>query len=273
MNSSASPAAFAARLRNRERLVGYWIALDHPVGTERIAGLGYDYVGVDGQHGVVDQPGWQSAMMAIDARGLSAGVLRVPSSDPAVLGAALDTGARAVIVPMVDSAEEASLAVRACRHWPTGIRSLSGPVRAELRVGAAPAEIDDAVACIVMIETAGALNDLERICATPGLDAVYVGPADLSIALGGRFFGDPRVEGELAAAMSTIVDAAARAGIACGVHCLDGASAAKRLEDGFTFATVSSDITHLQEIAATHLAAATATPTGSDLSPAHSASG
>lgn len=251
-----TPESFAARLRGRERLIGYWIALDNPAGTERIAGLGYDYIGVDGQHGVLHQPGWQAAMLAVDARGRSAGVIRVPSPDPVAIGIALDTGARAVVVPMVESAEEALTVVRACRHHPKGTRSLGGPVRAELRLGSVPAEIDERVACIVMIETAAALEDLEAICATDGLDAVYVGPADLSAALGARWFGDPAAAGDLEAALARITDAARRHGIACGIHVLDGAGAAKRLTEGFTFATVSSDITHLQQAAAAHLASA-----------------
>ncbi|MER5571379.1 aldolase/citrate lyase family protein [Streptomyces goshikiensis] len=256
--ATPGPAGFARRLRERERLVGYWIACDNPAGTERIAGLGYDYVGVDGQHGVMHQPGWQTAMLAIDSRGRSAGLIRVPSADPVAIGVALDTGARGVVVPMVDTADQALTAVRACRHHPAGTRSLAGPVRGELRLGSVPAEIDDETACIVMIETAAALENLEAICATPGLDAVYVGPADLSAALGARYFGDPSAAGDLEAALKRVTAAAARRGIACGIHCLDGQSAAVRLSEGFTFATVSSDITHLQQIAAAHLAAANA---------------
>lgn len=255
-SAAAGPDGFARRLRGRERLVGYWIACDNPVGTERIAGLGYDYIGVDGQHGVMHQPGWQAAMLAIDSRRQSAGLIRVPSADPVAIGMALDTGARGVVVPMVDNAEQTLTAVRACRHHPVGTRSLAGPVRGELRVGSVPAEIDDEVVCIVMIETAAALENLDAICATPGLDAVYVGPADLSAALGARYFGDPSAAAALETALETIADTARRAGLACGIHCLDGESATKRLAEGFTFATVSSDITHLQQTAAAHLAAA-----------------
>ncbi|MFD3557445.1 HpcH/HpaI aldolase/citrate lyase family protein [Streptomyces goshikiensis] len=256
--SAPGPAGFARRLRGRERLVGYWIACDNPAGTERVAGLGYDYIGVDGQHGVMHQPGWQAAMLAIDSRRRSAGIIRVPSADPVAIGVALDTGARGVIVPMVDTAEQARTSVRACRHHPAGTRSLAGPVRAELRLGSVPADIDDEVACVVMIETAAALENLDAICATPGLDAVYVGPADLSAALGARYFGDPAAADALEAALRRVTDTARAAGIACGIHCLDGESAAKRLTEGFTFATVSSDITHLQQVAAAHLAAAAA---------------
>ncbi|WP_445282509.1 HpcH/HpaI aldolase family protein [Streptomyces sp. DSM 118148] len=257
MTSVSHPdPGFAARLRRREPLVGYWISLDSPVATERIAGLGYDYIGVDGQHGVIHQPGWQAAMLAVDARGRSAGLIRVPSADPVAIGVALDSGAQGVIVPMVENAEQARTSVRACRHHPAGSRSLGGPVRAELRLGSVPAEIDDRVACIVMIETATALDDLDAICATEGLDAVYVGPADLSAALGARWFGDPAAADALEAALRRITETAHRHGIACGIHVPDGESAAKRLAEGFTFATVSSDITHLQQAATAHLRAA-----------------
>ncbi|MDT0346885.1 HpcH/HpaI aldolase family protein [Streptomyces litchfieldiae] len=253
---TGGPESFVARLRRRERLVGYWIACDNPIGTERVARVGYDYIGVDGQHGVMSVTGWQTAMLAVDAGQRAAGVIRVPSVDPIAIGAALDAGARAVIVPMVNTPEEAAVAVAACRHWPNGTRSLGGPVRAELRLGSVPGELDEAVACVVMIETAAALENLEEICATPGLDAVYVGPADLSVALGGRYFGDPEVEANLGKALIRITEAAERAGVACGIHCMDGAAAARQLGEGFTFATVSSDITHLAQIAAAHLAAA-----------------
>ncbi|CAL9624799.1 4-hydroxy-2-oxo-heptane-1,7-dioate aldolase (plasmid) [Streptomyces sp. enrichment culture] len=249
---------FSARLRRREPLVGYQVRLDSPVAVERIAGLGYDYVEVDGRHGVVHQPGWQVAMLAVDARGRSAGVIQVPSPDPVAIGAALDAGARGVIVPMVENAEQARNAVRACRHRPAGTRSPGGPVRAELRMGSVPSEVDDRVACIVMIETAAALEDLDAVCATEGLDAVYAGPAGLSAALGARRPGDPAAAGALEAALEEIARAARRHDIACGIHVPDGDSAAKRLAEGFTFATVSSDITHLEQAAATHLRAARA---------------
>jgi 4-hydroxy-2-oxoheptanedioate aldolase len=107
-----------------------------------------------------------------------------------------------------------------------------------------------------MIETLAALTDLEKICATPGLDGVYLGPADLSVALGGRHFGDPQVQPALLEATAAVAEAARQAGIAAGIHCMDGQSAAQWLSDGYTFATISSDITHLEQAAAAHLAAA-----------------
>ncbi|GGK73961.1 HpcH/HpaI aldolase family protein [Mangrovihabitans endophyticus] len=251
-----STDGFAARLRDRQTLIGYWMSADSPVLTERIATVGYDYVGVDGQHGVPSPGTWPLLMMAVDAGQVSAGVLRVPSADPILIGAALDAGARAVVVPMVDTPQQAAVAARACRHWPHGTRSLAGPVRAELRMGSVPAALDEAAGCIVMIETAAAYRNLAGICATPGVDAVYIGPADLTIALGGRHVGDPEAAGALERALKEVAGAAAEHGVAAGIHCPDGRTAAARLAQGFTFATVSSDVTHLHQAAAGHLAAA-----------------
>lgn len=153
-----------------------------------------------------------------------------------------------------NNAEDAAAAVSHCRYPPHGVRSC-GPRRAGLRVGPRPAESDRAVACVVMIETAGALENLDEICAVPGLNGVYVGPSDLTLALGGRFPGDPDVADAFADATARIAAAAARAGIAAGFHCPDGATAAARLAEGYTFATVSSDLVHLEQAAA-HLKAA-----------------
>jgi 4-hydroxy-2-oxoheptanedioate aldolase len=243
---------FTSRLRAREQVLGYWVVCDNPVSTERIARLGYDYVCADGQHGLMDYAGMLRAMQAVDAAGTAAGLIRVPVNDAAWIGRALDAGARGVVVPLVNTATEAAAAVRACRYPPVGARSY-GPVRSGLRVGPAPAEANDQVACIVMIETLDGLANVDDICATEGLDAVYVGPSDLTLAVGGSAPGDPVVADKFADALSTVVAAARRAGVACGMHCPDGATAASRLDAGFTFATVSSDLNHLERAAADHL--------------------
>ncbi|RNG39113.1 HpcH/HpaI aldolase family protein [Streptomyces botrytidirepellens] len=249
---NTSPADFASRLRARRRILGYWVVLDNPVGTERLAGLGYDYICVDAQHGLLDYKGTLAAMTAVDARGSAAGMVRVPANDDFWIGQALDAGARGVIVPLVNTAEQAAAAVSACRYPPLGVRSY-GPMRSGLRVGPTPAEANEQVACIVMIETAEALDNTVEICATEGLDGVYIGPSDLTIALGGRTSTDPSVAERFDAALTKVAQAAEAAGIAAGIHCPDGATAAERLARGFTFATVSSDLVHLEQAAATHL--------------------
>jgi 4-hydroxy-2-oxoheptanedioate aldolase len=234
---------FAARLRGRQTIIGYWISTDNPPATERIAGNGFDYVCLDLQHGLLDYHGMVAGLMAIDAGG-SNGVVRVPANDVSWIGKALDAGARAVIVPLVNTAEEAARAASACRYPPDGIRSF-GPVRSAIRIGSDPRTAGERVACIVMIETAEGLANAAAIAATPGIDAVYIGPADLSIGIGG---GSPQhgwTLPEFGQALTTIQEAAAAAGVGCGLHTNDGQAAADALAQGFTFVSISSDLSHL----------------------------
>ncbi|WP_406690048.1 aldolase/citrate lyase family protein [Saccharopolyspora sp. ID03-671] len=249
-----SAAEFARKLRARERVVGYWIVLDNPIGTERIARLGYDYVAVDAQHGLLGYSGLLNAMMAIDAGGASVGLTRVEANDPAAIGHALDAGSSGIIVPLVDTAEDARAAVEATRYPPRGRRSY-GPMRSGLRIGPRPAEADESVVLLAMIETPEGLANVREICATEGIDGVYVGPSDLCLAVGGAYPGDPAVAEEFEQAVADVQRAAAEAGIAAGIHTSDGATAARRLEQGYTFASVASDLTHLERVAGEHLAA------------------
>jgi 4-hydroxy-2-oxoheptanedioate aldolase len=248
-------AEFARKIRNREKAIGYWVVLDAPVATERIARLGYDYVALDGQHGLIGYSGILNGMMAVDAGGRSVGVVRVEANDPTAIGRALDAGAGAVIVPLVDTAADATAAVAATRYPPQGARSY-GPMRSGLRVGPKPAEANASTLVIAMIETPQGLANVEAICATPGLDAVYVGPSDLCLAVGGAFPGDPEVADAFEAAVASVRQAAESAGIAAGIHTPNGATAAQRLAEGYTFASISSDVVHLEQVAGQHLATA-----------------
>ncbi|WP_020576574.1 HpcH/HpaI aldolase family protein [Actinopolymorpha alba] len=248
-------ADFAARIRRREKAIGYWVVLDAPIATERIGRLGYDYVALDGQHGLLGYSGILTNLLSIDAGAQSVGLVRVESNDPTPIGRALDAGAGGVIVPLINTAAEAAAAVSATRYPPFGVRSY-GPMRASLRIGPRPDEANASTLVFAMIETSQGLANVEAICQTPGLDGVYVGPSDLSLAVGGAFPGDPSVADEFEAALHTIRDAARSANVAAGIHTLNGEAAAKRLAEGFTFASVASDLTHLEQAARTHLSLA-----------------
>lgn len=247
-----SAADFATRLRNRERIVGYWSVIDSPVSTEWVAHVGWDYIALDLQHGLIGYDGMLRGLQAIDSAAGPAGVVRVEANDPTYIGKALDAGARMVIVPLVDSAEDAARAVSAARYPPTGIRSY-GPMRSQLRVGPVPAESNRDTAVVAMIETPDGLANVEAICAVTGLDGVYVGPSDLRLAVGGASTTDVSVDDAFEAALVRVQKAAAAAGIAAGIHTAAGDDAARRLAQGYTFATVSSDLTHLRNASAVHL--------------------
>jgi 4-hydroxy-2-oxoheptanedioate aldolase len=251
-----SAAEFAAKLRGRERVVGYWAALDAPPATERIAALGYDYVCLDGQHGYLGYDGLRNGLLAVDAApGSAVGLVRVEANDITPIGRALDAGAVGVIVPLVDTAADAADAVASVRYPPVGRRSYA-PNRSALRIGAKPADANAGTVVIAMIETASALSEVDAICATAGLDGVYVGPSDLSLAVGGAFPMDPAIMPRFEDAVRRVREAARHAGIAAGIHVPDGATAARRLAEGFTFASIASDLAHLEAAARGHLEAA-----------------
>jgi 4-hydroxy-2-oxoheptanedioate aldolase len=241
-------------MRSREKLIGYWSVLDAPVATERLSLLGYDYVAIDMQHGLVDYGGLVSSLMAVDA-GRAAGVVRVGANDATLIGRALDAGAAAVIVPLVNSADDAARAVSAARYAPVGVRSY-GPMRSGLRIGPTPRVADDQTAVVAMIETTAGLAAVEDIAQTPGLTGLYVGPSDLTIALGGGTSTDSAVAPEFEAALARVAAAAAAADIAAGIHTPSGEVAHLRLGQGFTFASIASDLTHLEAAARAHLDAA-----------------
>jgi len=232
-----------------------------PVAMERVARLGYDYVCFDAQHGLMGYSQIRDGLMAVDAgAGLgpgprTEGIVRVAENSPTAIGRALDAGASGVIVPLIDTAGQAAAAVSAVKYPPLGRRSY-GPMRSQLRVGPVPEEANAATWLAAMIETPLGLRNVEAIAATPGLDALYVGPSDLAISLGARFPGDPEAVQAFDAALSRVLAAARGAGIAAGIHTASGEEASRMLGRGFDFASVSSDLVHLEQAAAGHLEAA-----------------
>jgi 4-hydroxy-2-oxoheptanedioate aldolase len=250
-------AEFAAKVRRRETVVGYWVVLDSPTSTERLARVGYDYVCLDAQHGLFGYSGMLAGLTAVDVGGQSVGMVRVGGNEPATIGRALDAGAAGVIVPLVNSAEEAARAVAAAKYPPAGIRSY-GPGRKLSGVGPLPAEINDAVTVLAMIETAEGLASVEAIAATPGLDGLYIGPTDLTIGLGGAGLGDTSVADAFESALARVRRACSDRGIAAGLHTPSGEAAAKRISEGFTFVTVAGDLGHMEAAAQAHLEVARA---------------
>jgi 4-hydroxy-2-oxoheptanedioate aldolase len=246
------------RAKDKEPIFGFWSVLDAPAANERMARLGYDYVCLDAQHGLMGYSGMLQNLMAIDAGHGAAGVVRVGGNDSAAIGRALDAGARGVIVPLVNNAAEAQAAVRASRyprHGGTGQRSY-GPMRSGLRIGPKPEEADDAVLVLVMVETAEAMDNLDEICAVEGLDGIYVGPYDLSLALGAAYPLDPEVQDALEEALKRVQAAASAAGKIAGIHTMDAETARLRAQQGFTFVTVATDLVELENAAAAQLAQA-----------------
>ena len=168
-------------------------------------------------------------------------VVRVAWNEPAAIMKALDLGAYGIIVPLVNTAAEAAMAVAACRYPPVGMRS-NGPVRAvHYGGGDYVANANGEIVVMAMIETKEGLANLDAICATPGLDAVYIGPADLSFALGLAPRGDNPDPLHIATC-DKILAAAHKAGIKCVMHCASAAFAAGAVKRGFDMVMLTSDL-------------------------------
>lgn len=228
-----------------------WLAIPSAFSAEIMAAQGFDSITVDIQHGIIDYGDAVPMFQAMRASGVTP-LARVPWLDPGAIMKVMDAGAYGVICPMINTREQAERLVSYMRYTPAGTRSF-GPTRANISAGSGyAAEANDEILCIAMIETAEAMENLEAIVSTPGLDGVYIGPADLTLALTeGRLApGFDREEPELVAAIKQILSAADGAGIRAGLHCGSPDYAAKAIGWGFDLVTLSNDVRFLAGAAA-----------------------
>jgi len=218
--------------------LGAWISLRDPVVAEIAATSGFDYVCVDMQHGLSDLDITIGMLQAM-ARTPTVPIVRVPWNEQGIIGRVLDAGALGVIIPMVNSPEEARRAVDSCRYAPAGTRSF-GPLVAGARHGADYfTRANETVACMPMIETKQAVEAIDDILGVEGIDAVYIGPADLSITYGLPPAMD-NPDDAFVNALETVVAACQRHGVVPGIHS-SAALAGKRAAGGFRLITVSGD--------------------------------
>ena len=219
--------------------VNGWLAIPNGFSAETMAHQGWDSLTIDLQHGVVDYQAMIPMLQAISTTD-TVPVVRVPWLDPSALMKTLDAGAYGVICPMISTADEAAKLVAYTHYAPRGTRSF-GPVRALLYSGADYAQhANDTIVTFAMIETAQALDNLDAIMSVEGLDAVYIGPSDLSLALGCRPLFDD-VDPPVAQAIDHILERARAHGLVAGIHNGTPEGALARVAKGFQFVTVSSD--------------------------------
>ena len=219
--------------------VNGWLAVPNGFSAEIMANQGWDTLTIDLQHGVIDYAQMVTMLQAISTTA-TVPVVRVPWLEPGILMKALDAGAYAVICPMVNTREQAQQLVSWTHYAPQGSRSF-GPVRASIYGGADyPTEANRTIVAFAMIETAQALDNLDDILSVEGLDAVYIGPSDLSLALGCKPQFDD-VDPKVADAIAHILARAKAHGVRAGVHNGRPDVARARIAMGFDFVTVSSD--------------------------------
>ena len=233
---------FRARLAALEPVYGAWSVIASPLSVRVLAAAGLDYVVIDLQHGGATEADLPAMTSAIRLAGATP-VARVRHAHTADIGRALDLGCEGVIVPNVDSAEQARQAASAVRYPPAGHRSAGGVLAA-----AEPF-------CLVMAESAAALAELDATLAVDGFDGLYVGPRDLSFSLGCELDPDDPV---LSRALQRVWAACAAAGKPVGVHAMDGATARRYREAGCTILTVAADAASISRDTAAQLSLARA---------------
>ncbi len=235
------PNTIKERWRAGEPTIGAWLSLPNSYSAEMMAHMGFDWLCVDMQHGMID---YADAVAMFTAISTTATIpfVRVPWNDPAIIMKVLDAGAYGVVVPLINTRADAEQAVAACRYPPEGIRS-NGANRAVLYAGNQGdyvARANAEIACIPMIETKQAIDNLDDILSVPGVDAIYIGPSDLSFALG----LPPRMDSDVPLHVETvarILDACRRHGVIAGIHTGGPPFSVQKVHEGFQMVTVTGD--------------------------------
>jgi len=218
-----------------------WLGSADGYVVETMARAGFDALVLDMQHGMAIGPDRAATALQVIGQTDTVPVVRVPWNEPVPIQYVLDAGAYGVIVPMVNTAEEARKAAGACRYPPIGYRS-NGANRARFYGGSDYfSHANQEVICLVMIETAEAVENLEEIAKVPGVDGFYVGPTDLAISLG----LEPRLDHPHpahAAAVQKIIDVARAHGLSAGIHVTGPEEGRRRVAQGYNFNPVGGDV-------------------------------
>jgi 4-hydroxy-2-oxoheptanedioate aldolase len=219
--------------------VNGWLQIPSGYAAEVMAHQGWDSLTIDMQHGPVGYKAAVSMLQAISTTG-TVPLARVPWNEPGIIMKMLDAGCYGLICPMVNSRAEAEAFVGACRYPPLGYRSI-GPNRVVLYAGSDyVSKANETVIAMAMIETATALENLDEILSVPGLDAIYIGPSDLSQNLGEKPSADPTAP-RVVAAIDRILASAQAQGVVAGIHTGSTDYALSMIEKGFQFVTILSD--------------------------------
>lgn len=240
------PNAFKAALNRRERQVGLWLSMAEAYSAEICATAGFDWLLIDGEHGPNDVRSLLAQLRAV-APYPAHPIVRSVNGDPALIKQLLDIGAQTLLVPMVDTAEQAATLVAATRYAPQGMRGVGAGIARASRWGLQRDYLDyanDEICLLVQAETVTALANLEAICAVDGVDGVFVGPADLAASMGHRGrAGHPEVQAAVDDAIRRIV----ASGKAAGTISPDASLARHYFELGASFVAVGIDVTLLAQ--------------------------
>ncbi|MER6176154.1 aldolase/citrate lyase family protein [Streptosporangium sp. NPDC001681] len=239
MTTPQIPGPLRRRWSAGEPALGTWCSTAAPAVVELLAEPDVDFVLLDAQHGLYGFDALVQCLVALGSRPV-APVVRIAANDAVLIGRVLDAGALGVVVPMVETAEDARRAVRAFRYPPAGERSF-GPLRAGRLLGRSPERLSAEPVCLVMVESARGVANVEEIVAVDGVDGVFLGPADLAVGLGLPPTPIP-VPGPHADAIERVRKACLAAGVQVGMPCADAVTARDLLAQGYTVLTIGSDV-------------------------------
>lgn len=260
---------FKKAMQDRQVQIGLWVGLADGYAAEILAGVGYDWLLIDGEHAPNDVRSVLAQLQAVSSPWAallhrSQPIVRVPVGETALIKQYLDIGAQTLLIPMVDTAEQAAQLAQAMRYPPEGIRGMGSALARASRWQAHPNYIHEAnaQACLlVQAETVEAMKNLDAIASTPGVDGVFIGPADLSASMG--FPGQPN-HPDVQAAIADGIARILAAGKAPGILATTEEQARKWLAAGALFVAVGVDTAVLTSAAKALLARykqGTSTPT------------
>ena len=234
------PNSLIEAWKSGKKTVNGWLGIPSSVSAEAMAQGGWDSITVDCQHGPIDFQAGVGCFQAIAPYAVTP-MARVPWLEPGIIMKMLDAGAYGIICPMINTKEEAERFVGACRYFPKGYRSF-GPTRVSWYAGGDYYKgANENILTLAMIETKQAMGNLDAILSVPGLDGVYVGPADLAITLGEQPVGDPTSTVTLSAIKEIVTKTKAK-GLFAGIHTASADGAKDKTQNfGFDFATVLAD--------------------------------
>ena len=227
-------------IKQGKPVINGWLQIPHSYPAEVMAKQGYDSLTIDMQHGVVDYPNALQMLQAISTTDVVP-MARVNWNEPGQIMKILDAGAYGVICPMVSNRQEAEKFVQACMYPPKGYRSF-GPIRGLLYGGADYGKhANDEILKLAMIETKEALSNLDEIMSTEGLDGIYIGPADLSLAVGAEPSFDIPETSPVFKVILTILERAKKNKIIPCIHNMSPEYAQKMINLGFKLVTIGAD--------------------------------
>ncbi|RBP98886.1 HpcH/HpaI aldolase family protein [Bifidobacterium xylocopae] len=231
---------FKQALKEDRRLLGLWLAFGSATAAEVSANSGFDWVLIDGEHGPYDLTTMLDVLRAVHGYPVSP-IVRPANSDPVLIKQVLDLGAQTLLLPMVNSREEAELMVKATRYAPEGIRGVGAVLARSGEWGRIPDYIrvaDDEICLIVQVESREALEHVDEIASVDGIDAVFIGPADLSASLG---YPDAAEAPEVQDAIHRAFDIIGSHDKAIGSLAFDADLAKKYFDWGANFVAVAGD--------------------------------